>query len=432
MRSTKYLFVLIFITFNINLNGQHKTLIENYLQKIDTFKYVDYNEIYDYAIAAYNLSLQTKDTFYLGRTAKELGAYYIFKGKQDSALYYTNQAFKFSNTAKDSLNLSLTANNLGVIYQNMANYDSAYKYFMISYNINIATDNKKELIADFNNLGMLYYVMNNYPKAIENFTIFLNMALENNDSTLITEAYINLALTFNQLDKYNYALDFLNKSLRYTGKNIYKKVKILDNLGITYAYLENYKKAKEVLDISYKIKLKYGFLSELIQSHLYYAEYFAMLSEFDSLESHLADAMQLCFETKNLRLTYYTLTMYGLFFREMGFIDKAIAYLINAEEIATNAKAYNYLLEIYQNLADLYVSVENYQKAYEYQKKYTDLLLVNDTIREISPPISNEELDNVNQATVFKNNNFYLFLILGILMAITTLLIINLIYKNKH
>ena len=109
-----------------------------------------------------------------------------------------------------------------------------------------------------------------------------------------------------------------------------------------------------------------------------------------------ADAMQLCFETKNLRLTYYTLTMYGLFFREMGFIDKAIAYLINAEEIATNAKAYNYLLEIYQNLADLYVSVENYQKAYEYQKKYTDLLLVNDTIREISPPISNEELDNVN------------------------------------
>lgn len=138
-------------------------------------------------------------------------------------MYYTNQAFKFSNTAKDSLNLSLTANNLGVIYQNMANYDSAYKYFMISYNINIATDNKKELIADFNNLGMLYYVMNNYPKAIENFTIFLNMALENNDSTLITEAYINLALTFNQLDKYNYALDFLNKSLRYTGKNIYKK-----------------------------------------------------------------------------------------------------------------------------------------------------------------------------------------------------------------
>ena len=97
--------------------GQYKSLINFYFNKIDSFKYTDYSKIYSYAKNAYQISEATKDTFYMGRAAKELGAYYIFRGKQDSALYYSDLAFKLSEHTK-IFNLS-HSNNLGIIYQNL-------------------------------------------------------------------------------------------------------------------------------------------------------------------------------------------------------------------------------------------------------------------------------------------------------------------------
>ncbi|HOF08215.1 MAG TPA: hypothetical protein PKY44_09315, partial [Bacteroidales bacterium] len=157
----KKFYSLIFFIITLNtvnpIWGQYKSLINFYFNKIDSFKYTDYSKMYSYAKNAYQLSEAAKDTFFMGRAAKELGAYYIFRGKQDSALYYSDLAFKFSKHVRDSLNLSHVANNLGSIYQDLANYDSAYKYFSISYHINVDLNNDAELLTDFNNLGMLFY-----------------------------------------------------------------------------------------------------------------------------------------------------------------------------------------------------------------------------------------------------------------------------------
>ncbi|MDI6833650.1 MAG: tetratricopeptide repeat protein [Bacteroidales bacterium] len=434
MNKKFYSILFFIIAFNLMspIWGQYKSLINYYFNQIDYFKYTDYSKIYSYAKNAYQISEATKDTFYMGRAAKELGAYYIFRGKQDSALYYSDLAFKLSEHAKDSLNLSRVANNLGVIYQNLANYDSAYKYFSCSYNINIALNNDAELLTDFNNLGMLFYLQNKYLEAINYFSRFLKMALDLNDSIRISEAYCNLALTFNQIDNYDYALNLLQKGLNYSVNNDYIKVKILDNLGITYTYLENFNKSKFYLDSSYRLKIKNNFLTELIQSHLYYAEYFANTAEYDSLESHLADAIQLCFNTKNYRLAYTTLTIYGNYFKDIKIYDKALAYFLNAEEIANNANAYKYLENIYQNIADIYSSLGDFKNAYEYEKKLTNLLLGNDSINYAKPFIA-QNIEQVNQATTLKKLNLtYILFISGILLASATLLFINYYIKRKN
>jgi tetratricopeptide (TPR) repeat protein len=432
----KKFYSLIFFIIALNtvnpLWGQYKSLINFYFNKIDSFKYTDYSKMYGYAKNAYQLSEAAKDTFFMGRAAKELGAYYIFRGKQDSALYYSDLAFKFSKHVRDSLNLSHVANNLGSIYQDLANYDSAYKYFSISYHINVDLNNDAELLTDFNNLGMLFYLQNKYLEAINYFSKFLKMALDLNDSLRISEAYCNLALTFNQIDNYDEALDLLQKGLKYSVNNDYNKVKILDNLGITYTYLENFDKAKFYLDSSYRLKIKNNFLSELIQSHLYYAEYFANTAEYDSLESHLADAMQLCFNTKNYRLAYTTLTTYGNYFKDLKIYDKALAYFLNAEEIAYNANAYKYLENIYQNIADIYSILGDFKNAYEYEKKLTNLLVGNDSINNVKPFIA-QNIEQVNQANTLKKLNLtYILLISGVLLASAALLIINYQIRRKN
>jgi tetratricopeptide (TPR) repeat protein len=427
------IFIIILNSANILL-GQYNVLIKYYFNKIDSIKYTDYSKIYKYAHNAYQISATAKDTFYMGRSAKELGAYYIFAGKQDSALYYSDLAFKLSKAANDSINLSRVSNNLGIIYQNLANYDSAYKYFSISYKINLASHNYKELVTDYNNLGMLYYLQNKYIEAINYFSKFLKMALDFNDSIRISEAYCNLALTFNQIDNYNYALNLLKKGIEYTAYNDYNKVKILDNLGITYTYLGDFYKAKYYLDSSYSLKIKNNFLTELIQSHLYYAEYFANTSENDSLESHLAEAMQLCLNTKNYRLAYTTLTIYGNYFREMEIYDKALAYFLNAEEIAYNAKAYKYLEQIYQSIAEIYSTLGDYKNAYEYEKKLNNILIGADDNKTTEPVLAqNIDLNQINQTAALKNLKLtYILLISGVLLAAVVLLVINFQIKKKN
>ena len=103
MNKKFYSIFFFIIAFNLMspIWGQYKSLINFYFNKIDSFKYTDYSKIYSYAKNAYQISEATKDTFYMGRAAKELGAYYIFRGKQDM-FYYSDLAFKFSEHVRDS------------------------------------------------------------------------------------------------------------------------------------------------------------------------------------------------------------------------------------------------------------------------------------------------------------------------------------------
>jgi signal transduction histidine kinase len=250
------------------------------------------------------------------------------------SLDYALQALELTIKFKNKEDIADSSDRIGRIYYYLDNYDESIVYFINSLKIREKIGNKKGICQSYNNIGVVYLNIPNYDKALGYFLNSLKISEEISDTEIIAKNFINIGIVYMQLKNYDQALEYYQNALTIYKESDNKKdiAGCLNNIGINYWYLNNINKSLEYYLEALKIKEEIG------------------------------DKWGVSNTSLNIGMIYVKLLNF----------DKASLYLKNGLKLAEKMESRHLLKDSYINFSELYSAKEDYKKALEYYKLYTE------------------------------------------------------------
>ncbi len=223
-------------------------------------------------------------------------------------------------------------NRLGLTHSDFDNYSESLKYHLQSLKLREEDGDLAEIASAMNNIGLVYYRIGDYDLAIQ----YYETALELNERTNTDLKFIlvNLGLCYSAIGLIVLALFFFEKVIELCeeGCNPEISVEAYNGLGLSYLN-QDFDKARFNLKESIKISEKNDITFSLVQG-------LHNLSRVELLDGKIELALELVNESQDIALVY-------------GY----------KRWIKSN----------FQQLGSIYSSLENYELAYKYQRKYDSL-----------------------------------------------------------
>lgn len=297
---------------------------------------IDNAEAYKYARKAADLAL--KNTYFKGmaRAMQNLSSIYRIYGEMDKALDYNDKATLIYRGINDSLGIAGSYNQRGVIYQNYGYDNKALDNFYKAHLIYMVLKDKKGISRTNNNIGVIYYKLNDKEKALKHYLVSLNYDYQLEDWKGVAYSYNNIGVVLFEQDKLGQALDFLFKALdlRKQLNDVKGVAQTSINIGLVYRKQGDYYKAVQ-----------------------YYQDGYV---RFLSLN-----------DRQNIVITLINI---GAIKIEMNKVEEGIGFLEKSLEFTLKYGYKDELKDIYFNLSSAYLKKKNYQKAFEYQLKYSKMM----------------------------------------------------------
>ncbi len=277
-----------------------------------------------------------------------LGTYYNYLNLNDSAILYMEEAIDMMNSKSNTFigkrdyiyNRPSMYNNIALIYDDMGMYESAVEFQLKSINaikeIRFRdTLNKKInslLISDYVELAMMYSNFEDTTNAKSYFLEGIKLSKANNDEYLKAYSALNYGVYLSYIEEYDSALININNSKIYYNLkgNAYNNIVIDLNISKIFAKQGNIEKAISITDSIYKVTDDLGF-----------------------------DALKLA----SLEILFY------FNYNNNYNLKNAIFYGSKYLELANSQNRRIGSIKILSNLANIYVSKNQYKKAYLYLSK---------------------------------------------------------------
>ncbi|RLD51882.1 MAG: hypothetical protein DRI94_04785 [Bacteroidetes bacterium] len=247
--------------------------------------------------------------------------------------------FLFANASAQNIDslkqitLSLKYSEKGHVLYQIGNYyikkneiDSSLKYTLQSVKyLNSDTEQSNA----YENLGMCYYYRNDFSKALRNFKQSLKYSLETGNDSIIARRYSDLGVVYDYLGAYDKAVEnYLNAVKLFEKRNdLYGIAKTYNNLGIINETFDKYETALDYYNKSLRLKQTLKLDS----------------SEFVS-----------------------NLVNLGSVYEKSGYKTKALQYYKEASELFRKTKNNKYTALCLNNIAEIYVSEKEFEKAKHY------------------------------------------------------------------
>lgn len=271
---------------------------------------------------------------------KTIGIAYYNQGKNVEALDYWQKAFEIYKLINDESGEANILSNSGAIYFNGGDDVKALEYYLQALSLAEKTGDQLRILTTLNNIGGVYFNKKvTQAKALPYFLKALSLSEEIDDKEAIGTAAANLGEYY------------------FENKDDLKAIKYFEKSLKAYNNSENSPYAYNALGKVHKRKKEYN-------TAISYHERALEISQ--KLNGNL-DIVQ---SFKGLGQTYIT----------KGDISKGIDYLKRAENLAINFQFPQELKEIYEELAISYAKNRNFETAFLYQTKYTN---VKDTLYNI-------------------------------------------------
>lgn len=297
------------------------------------------------------------------------------ENKIDTALLYLDSAY-FENSKNNSLKIEGRIYFMkGKLYYFSENYEIAENLFNKALNIYIKLDDTASIIGSYERLGMTYYMKSNYAKAIDYFLIELKLAESMNYSEAQASSKNNIAMSYATDGDFNNSLIYYNQA-RKTYQNLNNKkglATVYNNIGNIYTNLEN-------LDSALYYFQKSSKLSYDLNDEIMYAICQTNIAEIFIKQNNLIEASDLLNQAKNIfeqyqLLTYLSATyhLFGKLYISIQDITKAKNSFYKSLEFAKKTGYKELEKENYLALSDLFFTQKDYNQAYSFQIKYTNL-----------------------------------------------------------
>ena len=312
------------------------------------------------------------------RAANRLAFHYIFKesSQADSIL-----EAEIAHAKQEELFFNLTelTNTRGVYYDVLGVKDSSKMYFQKALSLSRTHDFKNIEVMCINNLGMFCWNNGAFKEAIQYFHEALNFSQKHNPKNDKGQSiYLNnIGLIYQELNQFKKATDFHEKALAIRLKYDLTKdiAKSYNNLGICYKNLSQLDKAKTY------IQKAINYAKAADQPKLYHGYYhnlgniFKLQKKYKSAENayltRLEPAENYDHTDKEKFLVYSDLIDV---YNQTNQLDKARSVVENAERlIDRDSTLYNFSESFYINSAKTYFALRDFDKANTYISAYKSL-----------------------------------------------------------
>ena len=197
------------------------------------------------------------------------------------------------------------------------------------------------------------------------------------DFDMLGVAYNNIAIDYSTLGEYSEAASFAKKSIELSKKrgDIAAETEAHLNLG-TIHYQMN-KIQESFLEIQESIRLTsiVGSNVRLIEAYSNMAELLNHQKRYTEAEEYLKKSLAIAREFEDEYSILFGLSVLGDNALQQNKYTQAITYYQESNKFAERDSSLETLEKNYQGLAKAHVAMNNYLKAYEYEKKLKDLIV---------------------------------------------------------
>ncbi len=303
------------------------------LQLSDYYLGSDPDEAKSYGIKAMELAQLLKYKTGLALAFKNIGAAYYTLGNYPETISFLGQALNIYDSIGDLDGKAKMLNNIGTVYYNKGEDDKALESYFQSYEVAQKLGDKVRIATALSNIGNVYHNKSaTRGQALEYFLKSLKLGEEAGDKNVIGGASVNLGEVYQELNKDDSALFYFQKSLK-AYENTVDIPYSLNDIGNVYEKKGDYKQAAYYHAQAYNIAKKFDAKLDMAQSQLGLGRTFLKSKDYEA----------------------------------------AVKAYTEAEAISLEISSKKELDSAYAGLANTYYSLNDPDKAYKYQKLYSNL-----------------------------------------------------------
>ncbi|MBI4646507.1 MAG: tetratricopeptide repeat protein [Bacteroidia bacterium] len=306
-------------------------------------------------------------------------AFELLGKNMDKAIEYAHKALLLSEKLDFIKGTGLSYRRLGSIYYMHNNYTKALDAYISAIPVFLKLNDKKQLSDCYFSAGIINYLQANYEKSLEYYLEAMKLQESYNDKEGLHSIYNNIGLIYHSQQNYNMALKYYFKSLEIAEEKANNKGigTSYNNIGEIYRELKKYDKALEYYYKSLNIKMKENNLEGLALTYSNIGSIYSYKGDYDTAFSYLMKCMDI---REKLGDKYGIATAYntiGNFYIQANKKNAAKEYLTRAYLLGKNLGIPEIIKDAAKGLSQIYSSLYNYQKAYEYQAIFQSM---NDSI----------------------------------------------------
>ncbi len=302
------------------------------------------------------------------------------KSEPDAARDYAQQAIELADEIDFKKGLAYGYKNLGLPLYFKGELDNELvEHWQRSLSIFEEIGDKQGISNLQSNLGSIYQTKGDDPTALEYFLNSARMASEIGDSLRIATANLNIGSVYsNQKVTYNQALEAYEES-----KVIFDKIGYQEgvgyaafNMGELHLKDNDPKAAIRVLEES--LKALNASDGNITTSLILMGKAYAQMGDLEKAEKFLVDAIEVAKEKDAKVEESKAYIALGELHNDQNKLEAAEESYLKGLELAETTQVFRDKRDIFEGLAQLYSKSDNHKKAYTYQKLFSEM---RDTIR---------------------------------------------------
>ncbi len=237
-----------------------------------------------------------------------------------------------------------------------------------------ASRNTNEYLTVLNLMAVCYLSMSQFDNALNYHLRTLHFAQEMNHKTYVATSLMNIGVCYYKLKDYTKALPFMINS--YLLSDSLKRVDFSQplNISLCYAYLNDFENAKKYLRLSKD--LCGSNCIPFAELHIKYASGYIhfVQNELDDAEHDYKVSLKIAEQIPDQRMYLDNINMLARIQIKKDRLKAAKKYLDKGESVINTGIPFNMeMIKVYGQLGELYLKIEDYERASHYQSQYITL-----------------------------------------------------------
>jgi len=338
---------------------------------------------------------EMKNFYGLSRVMNNIAIIHYKKNEPDSAIADYKIALEINRERGNSREIAKSLSNIGSLYIMMSKYSESLKYIKELPEINLLMSNKKEIADAYGYPGYIHLKLGNFDGALDNYLKELKLREELGEKKEMERFLTNIGKIYFKINKFGRALEYYQKALEINegrGKKI-EVAQSLANLGNVYFELKDYKRAlsyydksldltdekqiKSILTKGEKLAFLQGRAVLLNNMGLVYKN----LGDYKKALDYCKASIKIKGEIDDNKNLFYPLTSIAEILMKLEIYDESLKYLERALSIAEESHNLLMLKESHELMFEVHAAVSDYKNALEHHREYT---AIKDTLLQLS------------------------------------------------
>ena len=224
------------------------------------YGFSNYDKALEIARQAQDMAEQHSYREMMARNSMSIGVIHFLSRKYDSAIVYYQKSSDLALENGDSLLMAKNLNNIGLIHLNQARYKLALENIQRSNTIHTLINFEKGMANTLNNIGTIYQRTEQYDLAIEAFKRGLQLALKAENKIGEASCYVNIGAAFLRADQFDSAAYYQRLAIKLNEEQGDKSGMsiALRNLADVAFKMEDYATAKTRYEQSLELRKELG------------------------------------------------------------------------------------------------------------------------------------------------------------------------------